>query len=338
MNFSKSHNKTDWQTALVNAVTTPQELFAILQLDTIHLAAVERAAKLFPLKVPHSFIARMEKNNINDPLLRQVLPLDAEFAETIGYSADALDEAAVNPIPGLLHKYKSRVLLIFVGTCAVNCRYCFRRDFPYAQNNPGQAGWNEALNYIANDTSIKEVILSGGDPLVVSDAYLKNFIAKLAAIPHLIRLRIHSRLPIVLPERVTADFIQAITETRLKVVMVVHCNHAQEVNHEVKEAMRMLKQANILLLNQSVLLKGVNDDADTLVALSEALFDAGVQPYYLNALDKVKGIAHFDLSSQIAQDLHWAMMQRLPGYLIPKLVYEKPGAPAKLPLLNLYTG
>jgi len=326
------HHKTDWQTALVNAVTEPKELFAILQLDHQYLEAANRAAQQFPLKVPHGFIARMEKNNLNDPLLRQILPLDAELEKTMGYAADPLHEAKSNPIPGLLHKYYGRVLLTFAGTCAVNCRYCFRREFPYAKNNPGSAGWHAALNYIARDNTINEVILSGGDPLVANDHHLKKFIGMLATIPHVSRLRIHSRLPIVLPERMTAELLQIFTTTRLKVILVVHCNHAQEINHDVKQAMQPFTQAGILLLNQSVLLKGINDDANTLIALSEALFAIGVQPYYLHALDKVQGTAHFDLPPQTARKLHWAMAQHLPGYLVPKLVFEQPGAPAKLPL------
>jgi EF-P beta-lysylation protein EpmB len=242
----------------------------------------------------------------------------------------------VNPVPGLLHKYQGRVLLTFVGTCGINCRYCFRRHFPYGDNNPGTEGWERALNYIAHDTSIDEVILSGGDPLVANDKTLRVFSEKLNAIPHIKRLRIHSRMPIVLPERISPDFIQWISELKQKPVLVTHCNHPQEINEAVKDAMHALSKVGVVLLNQAVLLKGINDDVDTLVDLSETLFAAGIQPYYLHLLDKVQGSAHFDLAEKRAQTLHWELSQRLSGYLVPKLVYEKAGAPAKLSL-ELYT-
>lgn len=333
MNLDNSSPKTDWQNALINAVTDPKELLTLLELDNNLLNMATLAAERFMLKVPHSFIARMEKKNLNDPLLRQVLPLGAELENKVGYSADPLQETAFNPTKGLLHKYHGRVLLTYTATCAINCRYCFRREFPYKKNNPGSAGWSDALDYISQNPSINEVILSGGDPLVANDTMLKNFIEKLATIQHVTRLRIHSRLPIVLPERITPQFIQIFTQTRLKTVMVIHCNHAQEINYEVKEAMQMLAKAGVLLLNQSVLLKDINDNADTLISLSEALFDAGVQPYYLHVLDKVQGTAHFDISIEVAKALHGTMTQRLPGYLVPKLACEQPGAPAKM-LIN----
>lgn len=322
----------NWQSALVDAVTDPTELLELLNLDKNLLPAAEAAAKIFPLKVPRNFIARMQKGNVNDPLLRQVLPLSDELNETEGYYRDPLEETKFNPIPGLLHKYHSRVLLTFTGTCGVNCRYCFRRHFAYEDNNPGTAGWNQALEYIAADPTITEVILSGGDPMVASDQALKTLKEKLVAIPHIKRLRIHSRMPIVLPQRITAEFIDAVTDSSLKTIMVVHCNHPQELSSAVHDAMKLLKQAGMVLLNQTVLLKGVNDDVETLVALSEALFDAGIQPYYLHVLDKVQGAAHFDLQRQAARDLHWALAQRISGYLVPKLVCEQPGAPAKLVL------
>jgi len=326
MNFPKA----DWQTALINAVTEPKELFSLLQLDDDLLEVAYQAAARFPLKVPHSFIARMEKKNINDPLLRQVLPIEAELQDIAGYFADPLEESSCNPIPGLLHKYQARVLLTYTAICAINCRYCFRREFPYNKNNPGSAGWNDALDYISHDDSIREVILSGGDPLVANDTTLKNIVEKIADISHITRLRIHSRMPVVLPERVTPELIQLLVNTRLKPVMVVHCNHAQEINDEVRDTMRRMTDARIPLLNQSVLLRGINDNEDALVSLSEALFDAGILPYYLHVLDKVKGTAHFDLTRQTAVNLHQGMMKRLPGYLVPRLVCEQAGAFSKL--------
>jgi EF-P beta-lysylation protein EpmB len=336
MSVSNLNKSSAWQTSLIQAITNPRELLDMLELDPALLTEATAAAKLFNLKVPRGFVARMEKGNINDPLLKQVLPLGAELIETAGYEADPLQEASVNPIPGLLHKYRGRVLLTLVGTCAVNCRYCFRRHFPYEDNNPGTEGWEHALNYIAQDDTIVEVILSGGDPLVVNDHGLRLFSEKLNAIPHVKRLRIHSRLPIVLPERITPEFTQWLQSLPQKTILVTHANHPREINDPVKAAMRALTAAGVVLLNQAVLLKDVNDNLETLINLSETLFEAGIQPYYLHILDKVQGSAHFDLPLKRAQALHWELSQHLSGYLVPKLVYEKAGAPAKLPL-ELYT-
>jgi EF-P beta-lysylation protein EpmB len=331
---SASAHKTPWQAALIDAVTDPQELLELLELDPILLTAAQAAAKLFPLKVPRGFIARMQKRNIADPLLRQVLPIGDEYQEVRGFTPDPLGEAKMNPLPGLLHKYQGRVLLTPTGACGVNCRFCFRRHFPYTKNNPGVEGWQQALNYIAEDKSITEVILSGGDPLVMSDTSLQDLTQKLNSISHLKRLRIHSRMPIVLPERITSELITWLTSSRLKPVLVTHCNHPQEINQPVMTAMRYLTESGVYLLNQAVILKGVNDNVATLVNLSEALFAIGILPYYLHLLDKVQGTAHFDIDLKAAQALHSQMAQQLPGYLVPKLVCEQPGAPAKVRMEN----
>jgi len=332
--------KPPWQTALIEAVTDPRELLELLELDMSLLDQAKAAAKLFPLKVPRGFIARMQKGNRADPLLCQVLPISDECDVVEGFTQDSLNESKTNPIPGLLHKYHGRVLLIPTGACGVHCRYCFRRHFPYAKNNPGTAGWAQAFAYIAQDETITEVILSGGDPLVMGDNFLADFTQKLSEISHLKRLRIHSRMPIVLPERITRELIAWFSGSKLKPVLVTHCNHPQEINSSVIEAIQSLKQAGITVLNQSVILKNINDKAKILIHLSEALFAAGIMPYYLHLLDKVQGAAHFDLELEIAQRLHWEMAQYLPGYLVPKLVCEESGAPAKLNRArsDFYTG
>ncbi len=322
--------KARWQTALIDAVTDPQELLELLELDLVWLEQAKAAATLFPLKVPREFVNRMQKGNIDDPLLRQILPIGDEFQQVAGFEKDPWREETINPVPGLLHRYYGRVLLTLTGSCAINCRFCFRRHFPYAKNNPGTRGWQVALDYIARHETITEVILSGGDPLVMNDAQLSDFTEALSKIPHIQRLRVHSRMPIVLPERVTPDLIGWLTQTRLRPVMVVHCNHPQEITQTVIDAIKQLTAAHIPVLNQSVLLKNINDHADTLITLSETLFSAGILPYYLHVLDKVEGCAHFDLARETAQRLHWAITQKLPGYLVPKLVRTQAGATAKI--------
>ncbi|MDF2691137.1 MAG: Lysine 2,3-aminomutase [Gammaproteobacteria bacterium] len=321
-----------WKQALSIAITQPEQLLEYLNLPSTWLEPAKAASKLFPLKVPLGFANRIEKANPNDPLLKQILPLAAELIQTPGYSADPLQEQASNPIPGLLHKYHGRVLLIATGICAVNCRYCFRREFPYQDNNPGSKGWDKALEYIKSDSSITEVILSGGDPLLLSDKPLQNLLDKMAEICHVKTVRFHTRLPIVLPERITDSFIELLRNSRLNPVIVLHCNHPNEIDAQVSQVLSKLKAAGITLLNQAVLLAGVNDDLEAQVALQQKLFENGVLPYYLHMLDKVQGSAHFFVSEAKAKQLIFEMTQRLPGYLVPKLAREVAGMGSKLHL------
>lgn len=319
-----------WQTELANLITEPAELLQLLQLDMSLLPQAQRASQLFPLRVPRAFVNRMQKANLDDPLLRQVLPLGAELLAEVGYSKDPLQEIATNPLPGLLHKYPGRVLLTLVGACAINCRYCFRRHFPYRDNNPGQRGWQAVLEYIANDPSINEVIFSGGDPLVANDKILAELAQQIAAINHVKILRIHTRLPIVMPSRITEKFIAWLTGTRLKPILVTHVNHAQELDNSVINVLQYLNKAGVSLLNQSVLLRGINDNVASLIKLSESLFtEAGVLPYYIHLLDKVQGAAHFDVAETTAKQLLQQMTQCLPGYLVPRLVKEEAGKSSK---------
>jgi EF-P beta-lysylation protein EpmB len=323
--------KLSWQKALIDVVTDFSELCDLLELDPANFPN-HLAIRDFALRAPRGFIARMQKGNINDPLLKQILPLEQEIQLTPGYTHDPLQEKAANPIPGLLHKYHSRVLLLISGGCAINCRYCFRRHFSYKENVPGKIGWDAAINYIAKDSSVSEVIYSGGDPLVAKDEVLAALTQKISAIPHIKLLRIHTRLPIVIPERVTDSLLHWMTNTHLQPVMVIHCNHPNEIDKQVVQAMQRLRQAGITVLNQSVLLRGVNDSVDTLIALSRKLFAAGVLPYYLHVLDPVQGTAHFSVSTEEAKRLVGEILSKLPGYLVPKLVQEKAGALSKCPL------
>lgn len=321
-----------WQQELARAVRDPAELLALLDLDPALLPAAEVAARAFPLRVPRGYVARMRRGDAADPLLRQVLPLAAEQDIVPGFGRDPVGDLAAMTVPGLLHKYRGRVLLTTTGACAIHCRYCFRRHFPYDDANPAANRWQQALDYVARDASIEEVILSGGDPLTLADEKLADLCRRLGAFEHVRRVRFHTRLPIVLPERVTASLLAAIRPVRGTSVVVVHANHANEIDDAVRAALDALRQAGHTLLNQSVLLRGVNDDVDALCDLSAKLFGAGVLPYYLHLLDRVQGAAHFDVDVETASRLHAALRARLPGYLVPRLVREEAGLPGKTPV------
>lgn len=320
-----------WQQELARAVAHPLELLHLLEIDPATVGLELSAQTRFRQRVPRPFIARMRKGDPHDPLLRQVLPLAEEDRAVAGYGTDPVGDLLAETVPGVLHKYAGRALLIATGACAVHCRYCFRRHYPYADSTAAADHWAPALAYLAADTSISEVILSGGDPLSLPDAKLAGLAARLAAIAHLARLRVHTRLPVVLPQRVDDRLIDWLTGTRLSPVMVIHANHANEIDAAVRQALLALRDAGVTLLNQSVLLKGVNDSADALCDLSEALFRAGVLPYYLHLLDKVAGAAHFDVDEAAAAAIMQTVRARLPGYLVPRLVRERAGAPYKLP-------
>ena len=321
-----------WQRGLAGAIRDVDELWRVLDLPAEALPAARLAAGGFRLLVPRGFVARMRPGDLADPLLRQVVPLGDELQEFPGFTADPLVESACAPAPGLLHKYHGRALLVVTGACAVHCRYCFRRHYPYEDLPRGRRWWSQAVDYLRADHEVREVLLSGGDPLTLPDAQLAELAADLADIPHLQRLRIHTRLPVVLPERITDEFLAWFTGGRLAPVMVIHANHAQELGPEVVAACQRLRAAGVTLLSQSVLLAGVNDRAETLIALSEALFAAGVTPYYLHLLDRVQGAGHFLVDDATATSLMRAVAARLPGYLVPRLVREEPGAPGKTPV------
>jgi EF-P beta-lysylation protein EpmB len=274
----------------------------------------------------------MRQGDPNDPLLRQVLPLDDEDQPAPGYGLDAVGDLAASGGTGVIHKYRGRVLLVATGSCAVHCRYCFRRHYPYAEQTAAAGQWREALDYLAADTGVSEVLLSGGDPLSLATPKLAEFTRALAGLPHVRRLRLHTRLPIVLPERVDDELLAWLSALPQQVVVVVHANHANEIDAPVAEALARLRGAGAHLLNQAVLLRGVNDSVPALAGLSEALFAAGTLPYYLHQLDRVAGAAHFEVPDDEARALHGELAARLPGYLVPRLVREVAGAPSKTPL------
>lgn len=318
-----------WQRELASGFRSPRELLAALELDPAALDLSEQAQRQFPLRVPRAFVSRMRKGDPADPLLLQVLPRAAEEQAAPGYGADPVGDLHALHGGGLLHKYRGRVLLVVTGACAIHCRYCFRRHFPYAEAGARHAEWREAIDYISARPDISEVILSGGDPLSLTDRRLAALADELQDIPHLTRLRIHSRLPVVLPSRVDPALLHWFTGGRLRPVMVIHANHPNELDDEVGAALGRLADAGATLLNQTVLLRGVNDEADILAALSERLFEIGVAPYYLHLLDRVRGAAHFDLPEEAALELYRQLAARLSGYLLPKLVREQAGEPSK---------
>ena len=319
-----------WQRELADAVRDPEELCQMLSLDPALATDARRAAGDFSLLVPRGFVARMRPGDPHDPLLLQVLPRPAERTHVAGFSADPLEEKHALASPGLVQKYAGRVLLLATGGCAINCRYCFRREFPYAESGATQAGVEAALETVAADPTIHEVILSGGDPLLLDDDRLAKLVARLEAMPHVRRLRIHSRLPIVLPSRVTDELTAMLSRTRLTCVVVVHANHPAELDSTVAAAIARLADARPILLNQAVLLTGVNDSADVLTQLSERLIDLGIMPYYLHLLDRVQGTAAFEVDERSARALHEQLRMTLPGYAVPRLAREVPGEPAKV--------
>ncbi|WP_296280220.1 EF-P beta-lysylation protein EpmB [Pseudoxanthomonas sp.] len=321
-----------WQQAWRDAVRDPRELLALLGLESLADRVSDQAASQFALRVPRGFVARMRAGDPHDPLLRQVLPLDDEMRPASGYGLDAVGDGAARTGNGVIQKYRGRALLVATGSCAINCRYCFRRHFPYAEETAARDGWREAVDVIRRDDSIEEVLLSGGDPLSLSDAKLAELTDALAGIPHLRRLRLHSRLPVVLPERIDEGLLAWLGRLPWPLTLVIHANHANEFDGAVDAALRRLRDAGVHLLNQAVLLRGVNDDVDALAALSERGFAAGVLPYYLHQLDRVAGAAHFEVDDVRAKALHADLAARLSGYLVPRLVREIAGDTGKRPL------
>ena len=321
-----------WNKILAESVKDVEVLLSKLDIPITDLNRRQQASLDFPVLIPQPFIDKMNKGDANDPLLLQVLPQRFELDSEVGFIKDPLAEKHSNSQKGIIHKYYGRVLVLLSTGCAVNCRYCFRRHFPYEENRLGSKDWHDILSYIANDKSISELILSGGDPLMLNDQQLEKFIKQAEEIPHLERLRIHTRLPIVIPQRITNKLARILEDSHFQCVMVFHINHAQEINNELSLKLSELSKAGVTLLNQAVLLRHINDSIEQQVELSHSLFKSGVLPYYLHVLDKVAGAHHFDIGETEAQTLHQQLLLKLPGYLVPKLVRENAGAGSKTPL------
>lgn len=328
----------DWRQVLAASFRDSNTLLEYLKVDpSLALPGYHKALN-FPLLVPRPFADQMETGNPDDPLLRQVLPSAEEAISQPGYVADPLAEKHSNVRQGIIHKYHGRVLLLAASACAVNCRYCFRRHFDYADNRLSRDERQKALDYVRSDNTITEVILSGGDPLMLQDDALSDLIDGIEGIPHVTKLRIHSRLPVVIPQRLTLAIIERLNNSRLGTSLVLHINHPAEITEAHREPLATLRSGGTWLLNQSVLLKGVNDKLSILTDLSERLFTFGVTPYYLHLPDRVKGTHHFDSDDAISQDLYLKMREYLPGYLVPQLVREEPGAPYKIPQMAFNLG
>ncbi|HEY4261772.1 MAG TPA: EF-P beta-lysylation protein EpmB, partial [Schlesneria sp.] len=327
--------ESTWHESLAAAIRDPHVLLQRLGLPLQLLPQTTQAAKQFSVMVPESYLQRMQSGDLRDPLLRQVLPLGDELLDVPGFTTDAVDDHSARIAPGLLQKYAGRALMIVTGACAIHCRYCFRRHYPYSNEPRRMEDWQPALDALAADDSIHEVLLSGGDPLIVPDRRLSELVHQLEQIPHLQRLRIHSRLPIVLPNRVCPELIDLLTGSRLTPIMVVHANHPHEIQHDCSDALRRLVRCGITTLNQSVLLRGVNDSVEVLQELSERLINLGVIPYYLHQLDRVQGAAHFEVDETIGLKLIEELRKRLPGYAVPQYVREEAGWPHKRPLTRI---
>lgn len=327
VNFDLDLEESSWKTIVSESIRDISSLLTELGLPS------QPHYSDFPILVPQPYLNRIERGNLNDPLLQQVISTAREMDEVPGYVEQPLNESTFVRSTGLIQKYHGRVLLIVTGTCAINCRYCFRRHFPYQSFQPSSQDWQHIIDELKLDTSINEVILSGGDPLMMSDRRLQWIVQQLETVPHIDTLRIHSRLPVVVPQRITTSLTDLLTKSRMKTVLVTHINHPNEIDDTVANAMHMMQKASVLLLNQSVLLKGVNDEAEVLSRLSKKLFsETNILPYYLHVLDPVAGAAHFDVTETKAQMIMSQLRASLPGYLVPKLVREVPGQPSKSPL------
>jgi EF-P beta-lysylation protein EpmB len=323
-----------WQQLLANSITCPETLLETLGLDPLRwLPGARKGHSLFPVRVPAPYLSRIRYADPQDPLLRQVLPLGEEALAMPGYFSDPLDETAATAGAGLIRKYRSRALLMVTGQCAINCRYCFRRHFPYDEHRLSPQQRTDVIDTLRASPEINEIIFSGGDPLVASDRLLSAWADALESVPHIRRLRIHTRLPVVIPQRVDTRLLAWLEQSPLQKVMVLHINHASEIDQSVREALAKLRAAGVTLLNQSVILKGVNDSAGALAQLSDAMFEAGVLPYYLHAFDPVAGAHHFDVNDDTAKALVHELLTILPGFLVPRLVREIPGKPSKSPLV-----
>ncbi|MEM7558110.1 MAG: EF-P beta-lysylation protein EpmB [Planctomycetota bacterium] len=320
-----SFEPVDWRASLRAAFRSSTDLCDFLGVDP--KVACPQAESDFPIMVPREYAQRMEPGDPRGPLLLQVLSQSAELADS--GELDPVGELPAERHKGLLQKYDHRVLLILSGACAVHCRYCFRRNYPYDDAAKGRAEWQEWLELLAADSTIEDVIFSGGDPLSIGDDRLAWFVGEVSKISHIRRLRFHTRLPVVIPSRVTSEFTSLLDFVGQAVYVVLHINHAQELDDSVWDAIRRLQRAGVQVLNQAVLLRGINDNFEALRELCVQLADRQVLPYYLHQLDPVRGGMHFQVPDAEAIELVDALRGNLPGYAVPRLVRELSGEASK---------
>lgn len=335
--FSPSNR--DWRVAMKLAIRSGKELRSLLSLPDPKSsdkagngpdeAFVVASEKDFPTFVPLEYLSRIVPGDLNDPLLRQVLPVLDEDQDAPGFTADPVGDLEVMPANGVLHKYHRRVLLVTTGACGVHCRYCFRREFPYSEASATGLSMEAAIRYLRDHQEIEEVLLSGGDPLTLVDEKLKATLEGIESIPHVKRLRVHTRMPIVIPQRITPELIQIFRGTRLATWFVVHANHPNELDEHVLERLGQLIDSGIPVLNQAVLLKGVNDQVEVLESLCSKLINHRIQPYYLHQLDRVRGASHFEVPIERGLEIIEALRELLPGYAMPQYVVENAGAKSK---------
>ncbi len=321
-----------WQEELARSFRDIDPLLDYLQLDKGQRQPKPAAGIQFPFRVTPAFARKMRKGDMNDPLLRQVLPLTEEMKDQPGFSQNPVGDLEARATRGVLHKYYNRILLLETGACAINCRYCFRRNFPYSENQLGQASRKKAIAYLKSRPEVREIIISGGDPLMTANSGLSELVESISRIDHVERLRIHTRIPTVLPSRIDGELVRIMSRSRLKTVIVAHINHPNEIDQEVENALKPLLEAGIRMFNQAVLLKGINDSPEVLRELLETTFDIGINPYYLHMLDRATGTAHFEVTKEKALFLQEELRKNLPGYLLPRFVREIPGEPYKTPL------
>lgn len=326
-------SRQDWRQSIRKSIRQIEPLIDALDASSSSVSASQQAHEQFSTLVPMHWLDRVDRSDPDDPLLRQVLPVADETRVVPGYSTDPVGDASARRNGGIVHKYHGRALLIATGACAINCRYCFRRHYPYSKHNASRDQWSAAMAYLTANKDISELILSGGDPLMLSTERLAPLLEQLATLKHIRSLRIHTRIPVALPDRVDDALTELLSQWQQRLVIVIHSNHANELDQQVADSLDRLRRAGGRLFNQAVLLKGVNDQWPLLAALSHRLFDLGVQPYYLNLLDRAAGTAHFDVDQETAVQIMRQLMTHLPGYLVPKLVREQAGERYKLPVL-----
>lgn len=320
-----------WRQIQRETFTDWKKLVDFLQLDLDSPKARLLTHSSFPLNLPLRLAQKIQKNCWNDPVLIQFLPTTEEEKESPLFVLDPVEDEAFRKTPKLLHKYQARALLLSTSACAMNCRFCFRRNFAYETT---EKKFEKELQEIRLDTSLSEILLSGGDPLSLGHTQLESILKELEQIPHVKRIRFHTRFPLGIPERIDADFLKLLGGCEKQIIFVIHCNHAHEFDDTILESLRQIQRLGVIVISQSVLLKGVNDTVEALEELFLLLINNGILPYYLHQLDRVQGAIHFEVPETTGKELIAELQKRLPGYAVPKYVKEEAHKPHKTPITS----